>query len=102
MKIDVHFKIDESLIYRLDQLSKDIGLPITRFIETAIREYIQTQRTSNFYRITGINQITGNRCMVSPRYKDIDVARAALDNFRRNKNVIADYYTNLQLEKVTL
>mgnify|MGYP003402738801 CR=1 FL=1 len=102
MKKDVHFKIDDSLIYRLDNLSKDIGLPVTRLIETAIREYITTQRTTNYYRITGINQITGERVMVSARYKDIDVARAALDNFRRNKREIADYYTKLQLEKVTL
>ena len=102
MKKDVHFKIEESLIHRLDALSKDIGLPVTRLIETAIREYITTQRNTNYYRITGINQITGERVYVSARYNDVDNARAALDNYRRHIKKIADYYTKLQLEKVTL
>lgn len=102
MKKDVHFKIDESLINRLELLSKDIGLPVTRLIETAIREYITTQRTTNYYRITGINQITGERVIASARYNDIDEARAKLKKFRLNKKLISDYYTKLQLEKVTL
>ena len=102
MKKDVHFKIEESLIHRLDALSKDIGLPVTRLIETAIREYITTQRNTNYYRITGINQITGERVYVSARYNDVDNARAALDNYRRHIKKIADYYTKLQLEKVTI
>lgn len=102
MKKDVHFKIEESFIHRLDLLSKDIGLPVTRLIETAIREYITTQRTTNYYRITGINQITGERVIASARYNDINEARAKLEKLRLNKKIIADYYTKLQLEKVTL
>lgn len=102
MKKDVHFKIDEGLLYELDLLSKEEGLPQVRFIETAVREYIEMQKKSNEYRLTGVNNITGVRQSVSAKYKSKDEAQEALDNIRKHKTHIQDYYTMLQIEKVTI
>lgn len=102
MKKDVHFKIDQGLLMELDALSKEEGLPQARFIETAVREYIEMQKKSNEYRLTGVNNITGVRQSVSAKYKSKEVAQAALDNIRKHKTFIQDYYTRLQIEKVTI
>lgn len=102
MKKDVHFKIDEGLVLAINQLSHDVQLPAARIIETAVREYIEMQKKSNEYRLTGVNNITGVRQSVSAKYKTKEAAQEALDNIRKHKTYIQDYYTKLQIEKVTL
>lgn len=102
MKKDVHFKIEEGLLMELDALSKEVGLPQVRFIETAVREYIEMQKKSNEYRLTGVNNLTGVRQSVSAKYKSKEAAQVALDNIRKHKTYIQDYYTRLQIEKVTI
>lgn len=102
MKKDVHFKIDEGLVLAINQLSHDVQLPATRIIETAVREYIEMQKKSNEYRLTGVNNITGVRQSVSAKYKSKEAAQEALDIIRKRKTHIQDYYTRLQIEKVTI
>lgn len=102
MKKDVHFKIDEGLLQRLEHLAHEVGLPATRFIETALREYLEEQRKKEAYRITGVNEITGVRMSVSAMYKTMDAAQAALDRIRKEKNYIQNYFRRLQVEKVTI
>lgn len=102
MKKDVHFKIDEGLVLAINQLSLDVQLPAARIIETAVREYIEMQKKSNEYRLTGVNNITGVRQSVSAKYKTKEAAQEALDNIRKHKTYIQDYYTRLQIEKVTI
>lgn len=102
MKKDVHFKIDEGLVLAIKRLSYDIQLPVARIIETAVREYIEMQKKSNDYRLTGVNNITGVRQSVSAKYKSKEAAQAILDDIRKHKTYIQDYYTRLQIEKVTI
>ena len=102
MKKDVHFKIEESLVMGINRLAKDLELPTARIVETAIREYLEMQKKSDNYRITGVNQITGVRHSVSAMYKGRAAADAALLNIRKHKSYINDYYSRLQIEKVTI
>lgn len=102
MKKDVHFKIDEGLVLAINQLSHDVQLPAARIIETAVREYIEIQKKSNKYRLTGVNNITGVRQSVSAKFNSKEEAQAILDDIRKHKTYIQDYYTRLQIEKVTI
>lgn len=102
MKRDCHFKIEEELLQRLYKLAEDVGLPATRFIESAIREYIERQRGHERYTITGVNKITETRIPCTAQFKTLDAAQMSLDNIRKSKSFIMDYYKKLQIEKVTL
>lgn len=102
MKKDVHFKIDEGLLQELELLSHEDGLPLVRFIETAVREYLTMLKAGRRYRITGVNEITGVRQTISALINDRDTAQERLFNFRKFYGDAYKIYKRLQVERVTL
>lgn len=102
MKQDLHIKIEESYIHQLQELAKEEGLPFTRFIETAIREYLQHVGPKAKYRITAFNDITGQREVLSPVYLRGDNIISKMDEYRKLYQKIFDTHKRLQVERVTL
>lgn len=102
MKKDVHFKIDEGLLLELDAMSSNEGLPAVRFIETALREFLDQAKNARKYRITAVNNITGIRHAISAAYKTRDDADHVLQRMRKLKDGIPQYYSRLQIERCTL
>lgn len=102
MKKDLHIKIEESYIHQLQELSKEEGLPFTRFIETAIREYLQHVGPKAKYRITAYNDVTGQREAISPVYLRGENISAKQEQYRELYQKIYDTHKRLQVERVTL
>lgn len=102
MKQDLHIKIEESYILQLQELAREEGLPFTRFIETAIREYLQHVGPKAKYRITAFNDITGQREAISPVYLRGDNIITKMGEYRELYQKIYDTHKRLQVERVTL
>lgn len=102
MKQDLHIKIEESYIHQLQELAKEEGLPFTRFIETAIREYLQHLGPKAKYRITAYNDVTGQREAISPVYLRGENILAKQQQYRELYQKIYDTHKRLQVERVTL
>lgn len=102
MKADLHIKIEQSYITQLQDLAKEEGLPFTRFIETAIREYLQHVGPKAKYRITAFNDVTGQREAISPIYLRGDNILEKAEQYRELYQKIYDTHKRLQVERVTL
>lgn len=102
MKVDLHIKIEQSYILQLQELSKEEGLPFTRFIETAIREYLEHVGPKAKYRITAFNDTTGKREAISPIYLRGENILEKQQQYRELYQKIYDTHKRLQVERVTL
>lgn len=102
MKIDLHIKVEQSYIMQLQQLAKEEGLPFTRFIETAIREYLQHVGPKAKYRITAFNDVTGKREAISPIYLRGENIVEKQKQYRQLYQKIYETHKRLQVERVTL
>lgn len=102
MKQDLHIKIEESYILQLKELEQEDGLPFTRYIETAIREYLQHVGPKAKYRITAFNDTTGKRDVISPLFLRGDNIIDKMEQYRELYQKIYDTHKRLQVERVTL
>lgn len=102
MKRDIHLKLDEGQILELQALSKKEGLPFVRFIETAVREYLEQVKLGKRYRISAVNDISGIRETISGMVKSKDEAIKLLDITRNPKHGFTLVYKHPQIERVTL
>lgn len=102
MKKDVHFKLDEGQILELKALAETEGLPFVRFIETAVREYLEHIGAHRYYRVTAVSEVTGQRMAVTARTKTKDDAVNLLNNLRNPKLGWTENWKRPQIERVTL
>lgn len=102
MKKDVHLKLEEGQILELKALAEAEGFPFVRFIETAVREYLEHIGANRYYRVTGVNEITGQRKSITARCRTQSQALTLLDQLRDGKNGWNTIYKRCQIERVTL
>lgn len=102
MKKDVHLKLEEGQILELKALAEAEGLPFVRFIETAIREYLQHVGAKRRYRITAVNETTGIREAISPIYLSGENIIDKQEQYRELYQKIYNTHKRLQVERVTL